>query len=66
MSSTTILIGILAVIVLFKLIKEMMYIRLYAFIIRLQSEGKLMKDSDPHGIADKVKNDLKNNSSKYI
>ncbi len=60
-----ILIGV-ATLLLFKLIKEMMYIRLYAFIIKLQAEGKLTGESDPHGVAKKAEEDLKKNQSRYF
>lgn len=60
-----ILIGV-GIIMVFKLIKEMMYIRLYAFILKLQSEGKLEPESDPKGIAKKIKDELYTNRSKYF
>lgn len=55
-----------AILLLFKVIKEMMYIRLYAFILKLQADGKLTPESDPYGVAKKAEQDLKKNTSKYF
>jgi hypothetical protein len=55
-----------AILLLFKLIKEMMYIRLYAFIIKLQGDGKLLEGADPKGLSKKAAEELHKNRSKYF
>jgi hypothetical protein len=59
MTKTEIVLICVAVYLFFRLLKEFAYIKLYVFILKLQSEGKLLPDSDPHGVAEKTKNDLK-------
>lgn len=66
MTKTDIILIAIGVILLFKLIKEIAYIRLYAFIIRLKADGKLKPVSDPYQVAEKAEADLKKNSSKFI
>ena len=66
MTKTEIILLGVGILMLFKLIKELMYIRLYSFIISLQAEGKLIPENDPNGLAKKAEEDLKKNSSKYI
>lgn len=52
-----------AAFLLFRIVRELMYIKLYAFIIRLQSEGKLGAASDPAGISKSVKQLMERNST---
>lgn len=66
MTKTDILLIAIGVILLFKLIKEIAYIRLYAFIIRLKADGKLKPESDPYQVVEKAEADLKKNASRYI
>lgn len=60
-----VLLGV-GILLFFKLIKELAYIKMYAFIIRLKAEGKLVTENDPNGVAGKVEADLKKNASKYF
>lgn len=55
-----------AVLLLFKLIKELAYISLYSFMLKLQSEGKLVPENDPYGVVKKTEENLKKNASKYF
>jgi hypothetical protein len=66
LSKTEIALGILFAFFLFKIIKEISYILLYAFIIKLKSEGKLIPENDPLKLAEKVEKQLKENSTKFI
>lgn len=66
MAKTDILLMALGLIIVFKLVKEIAYIRLYAFIIGLKAQGKLVPENDPAGIADKTAAELKKNSSRWI
>lgn len=54
------------ILLLFKLIKELAYISLYSFILKLQSEGKLIPENDPYGVVKKTEENLKKNASKYF
>ncbi|MDI9339531.1 MAG: hypothetical protein QM534_03085 [Sediminibacterium sp.] len=54
------------ILLLFKLIKELAYISLYSFILKLQSEGKLVPENDPYGVVKKTEENLKKNASKYF
>lgn len=55
-----------AILLLFKLIKELAYISLYSFMLKLQSEGKLVPENDPYGVVKKTEENLKKNASKYF
>jgi hypothetical protein len=66
MTKTEIILLIIAVLLLFKLIKELAYIRLYAFMLRLKAEGKLIPENDPNGLVEKTEKELKKNSNKYF
>ncbi len=66
MNKTDIILIAIGIILLFKLIKEIFYIKLYSFIIRLKAEGKLIPENDPKGIADKAEEDLKKNTSRWL
>lgn len=66
MTKTEIILLIIAVLLLFKLIKELAYIKLYAFMLRLKAEGKLVPENDPNGIVDNMESELKKNSNKYF
>jgi len=66
MEKTEIFLTVLAILLLFKLVKELMYIRLYSFIIKLQSEGKLIPENDPNGVAESIKKRLEKNRSKFF
>ncbi|MDX2172573.1 MAG: hypothetical protein SFY56_05590 [Bacteroidota bacterium] len=66
MTKTEIILLIIAAFLLFKLIKELAYIRLYAFMLRLKAEGKLVPENDPNGIVDNMEKELKKNSNKYF
>jgi hypothetical protein len=66
MTKPEIILLIIAVLLLFKLIKELAYIKLYAFMLRLKAEGKLVPENDPNGIVERTELDLKKNSNKYF
>jgi hypothetical protein len=66
MDKTEIILLGVGILLLFKLVKELAYIKMYAFIIRLKAEGKLIPENDPNGVADKAEADLKKNASKYF
>ena len=66
MTKTDILLLGVFVFLLFKLIKEIAYIKLYAFIIHLKAEGKLTPEKDLYKVAEKAEADLKKNASKYF
>mgnify|MGYP000901238982 CR=1 FL=1 len=66
MTKLDIILIAIAVYMVFKLIKEMMYIRLYAFMLRLQADGKLLPDSDPNGVVKQTEIQLKKSQSKYF
>jgi len=66
MTKLDIILLAIAIYMVFKLIKEMMYIRLYAFMLRLQANGKLRPDDDPNGVVKQTKIQLKKNQSKYF
>ncbi|MFO0321627.1 MAG: hypothetical protein ACK504_04275 [Bacteroidota bacterium] len=66
MTKTEIVLVSVAFYLFFRLLKEFAYIKLYSFILKLQSEGKLTAGSDPNGIAEKTKNDLIKNSTRWI
>lgn len=66
MTKTEIILVIIAVLLLFKLIKELAYIKLYAFMLRLKAEGKLVPENDPKGIVERTEIELKKNSTNYF
>jgi len=66
MTRTDIILTALGLIIVFKLVKEIAYIRLYAFIIGLKAQGKLIPGNDPNGIAEKTEAELKKNASRWI
>lgn len=66
MTKTEFILAAIGLIIIFKLIKEIAYIRLYAFIIGLKAEGKLIPGNDPAGIAERAAADLEKNSSRWI
>lgn len=66
MTKLEIILLIIAALLLFKFIKELAYVRLYAFMLKLKSEGKLVPENDPNGVVDNMENELNKNSNKYF
>jgi len=51
---TDIALFILAGYLLFRAIKELAWIRLYSFIIKLKADGKLIPENDPNNVQKKM------------
>lgn len=58
--------GCVLIYLLFRLVKEIAYIKMYAFIIKLQAEGKLKPENDPNNEAIIAKKQLEKNATKWL
>lgn len=61
MTKLDIILLAIAINMVFKLIKEMMYLRLCAFMLKLQADGKLQPDSDHNDVVKQTEIQLKKN-----
>ncbi|MCA6436512.1 MAG: hypothetical protein IM600_04950 [Bacteroidetes bacterium] len=66
MTITLFCIGCFLVYLLFRLVKEIAYIKMYVFILKLQAEGKLTPEKDPNNEAIIAKNQLEKNATKWL
>ena len=58
LSKTEIVLLVIAVYLFFRVVKELAWIRLYAFILKLKADGKLIPENDPNNIEGKSYNEL--------
>lgn len=58
LSKTEIILSVIVLYLFFRVVKELAWIRLYTFILKLKADGKLLPENDPKNIEEKSYNEL--------
>ena len=65
-TSLELIMGAVALYLIFRLVREVAYIRLYSLVLKLKADGKLRPENDPRGIADRAEADLAKRAVKWF
>ena len=58
LTKTEVVLLVLAAYLFFRMVKELAWIRLYAFVVKLKAEGKLRPENDPNNMQGKTYSEL--------
>jgi hypothetical protein len=57
-TKTEVVLFVLVAYLFFRMVKELAWIRLYAFVVKLKADGKLIQENDPNNMEGKTYNEL--------